>query len=240
MALKPLAVAALIAAATIPLVAQEASWEFSIGFRGTLTTSAKLFYLPEDSSEIVRSRYETLKNVLGAGLEMRIRPPGSSIFFSLSGEYQRKTLEQQQLLGFTTPPSVLPTESGYWMIPIEATINVDVPLGSDRFGLVMGAGAGIYYAERLLSVVGVPAVAENVRPAFGLHIRTSAEYLITNWMTVMAELRFRNPQITTTNRFQELSRTVGDDLVEFPQDEIPGRLDVDGMIVALGIVFRLQ
>jgi len=222
------------------LLAQDTSWEFSVGFNGTLTTSAKLFYLPADSSAIVRSRYETVKNVLGAALELRVRPPGSSFFFSLSGAYQRKTLEQRQLLGFTTPPSVLPTEDGYWMIPIEATVNVDVPLGSDRFGLVMGAGAGIYFAERLLSVAGVPAVAEDVRPAFGIHIRTSAEYRLTDWITVTGELRFRNPQITTTNRFQEQSRTIGNVVIVFPQEEIPGRLDVDGMIVGLGIVLALR
>ncbi|MBE0556689.1 MAG: hypothetical protein IH628_05590, partial [Proteobacteria bacterium] len=161
MALKPLAVAVALMAVTGPLLAQEGSWVFSIGFRGSLTTSSKLFYLPDDSSEAVRSRFEPLKNVLGAAIEVRARPGGSSFFFALSCEYQWKTLEQRQLLGFTTPPSVLPTEDGYWMIPLEASANVDVPLGSERFILTMGAGDGMYYAERILSVANVPAVPLN-------------------------------------------------------------------------------
>jgi len=240
MALKPLAVAVALAAVTTPLCAQESSWIVSLGFRGSLTTTAKLFYLPEDPSEFLRSRFEPLKNIPGAALDARVRPPGSSFFFTLSAEYQRKTLEQRQLLGFTSPPSVLPTEDGYWMIPIEATVNVDVPLGAERFALTMGAGFGVYYAERLLSVAGIPATPVDVTPALGLTVRTSADYRLTDWVTVLMELRFRNPQITTVNRFEQRSTTVDGVVIVFPQEDIPGRLGIEGMVVSLGVVVDLR
>jgi hypothetical protein len=240
MALKPLVVAVTLVAVTSPLVSQDGSWDFSVAVRGALTTSAKLFYLPDDSSEIVRSRYEVLENIFGAALEARARPPGSSFFFSLSAEYQRTTREKDQLLAFTAPPSVLPTEDGYWMIPLEATVSVDVPLGSEQFGLTMGAGIGAYLAERLLSVAGVRAVPLDAPLAFGLHVRTSADYRITSWLTVMAELRFRNPHISTRNQFQQETATIDGLEVVFPQDIITGRLEVGGMVVGLGVVLALR
>ena len=126
------------------------------------------------------------------------------------------------------------------MVPLEATVNVDVPLGSEQFGLTMGAGVGFYHAERLLSVAGVRAVSLDAPPAFGLNIRTSAEYRITAWLTVMAELRFRNPQISTRNQFQEEAVTIDGVEVVFPQDVITGRVEVDGMVVGLGVVLALR
>ncbi len=239
MALKTLAVVLTLQAAVGVLSAQDRAWVFNVGSRVTLTTSSKLFYLPGDSSEIVRSRYEGLKSILGGALEVRARPPQSSIFFSLSAEYQRKTTSQPRLTGFTSPASILPTEDGYWMIPIEATVNVDVPLGAERFWLTMGAGAGVYYAQRILEVAGVMANPADVKPAYGLHVRTSADYRITEWLTVTFELRFRNPQITTFNRFHQASTTFDGALVEFPQEEIEGRIEADGMTVGLGIVVDL-
>jgi len=239
MALKSLAVAAALLASAGPGLAQEGSWVFGIGLRGVLTTSTKLFYSPDAASEALRSQYETLQSIPGVALEVRARPPGSPYFLALSGEYQRKTSEKVKLVAVTTPPITLPVVDGYWMIPIEATINVDVPLGSEHFYLTMGAGVGIYYAERVLEVAGYAATSVDVQPAFGINIRTSAEYKLTPTMTVVMELRFRNPQVSTTNKFQTQSGTIGGEVIGFPQEEISGRLEVDGMVVGLGVAIEL-
>ena len=239
MALKSLAVAAALLASASPGLAQEGSWVFGIGLRGVLTTSAKLFYSPDSPSEALRSQYEMLQNIPGVALELRARPPGSAFFLALSGEYQRKTSEKQKLVAVTTPPITLPVVDGYWMVPLEASANVDVPLGSQEFSLTMGAGVGIYYAERVLEVAGIPAKSVDVQPAFGIHVRTSAEYKVTSQITAILELRFRNPQVSTSNQFQTQEGTIGGEVIGFPQEEISGRLDLDGMVVGLGVVIGL-
>lgn len=237
MGLKSLAVAAAFLASAGPAFAQEGSWAFGIGIRGTLTTSTKLFYSPDAPSEQLRSQYETLQGIPGAALELRARPPGSSLFLALSVEYQRKTSEQEKLVAVTTPPITLPVVDGYWMVPLEASINVDVPVGSQQFYLTMGAGVGMYYAERVLEVAGIAAEAVDVKPAFGIHIRTSAEYKVTPKITAILELRFRNPQVSTSNKFQTQGGSFGGQLIGFPREEVSGRLDVDGMVVGLGVAF---
>lgn len=239
MALKSLAVAAALLASAGPGLAQDGSWVFSIGFRGVLTTSAKLFYSPDAPSEALRSQYETLQSVPGAALELRARPAGSSFFLILSGEYQRKTSEKVKLVAVTTPPITLPVVDGYWMVPLEASVNVDVPLGSQQFSLTMGAGVGMYYAERVLEVAGIPAKSVDVQPAFAIHIRTSAEYKVTSRITAIFELRFRNPQVSTANQFQTQSATIGGEVIGLPREEISGRLDIDGMAVGLGVAVEL-
>ena len=239
MALKSLAVAAAVLASVSHGRAQEGSWVFSIGLKGVLTTSAKLFYSPDAPSEALRSQYELLQNIPGIALELRARPPGSAFFLALAGEYQGKTSEKQRLVAVTTPPITLPVVDGYWMVPLEASVNVDVPLGSEQFFLTMGAGVGIYYAERVLEVAGISAEPVDVQPAFGIHIRTSAEYTVTSRITAILELRFRNPQVSTANQFQTLEGTIGGEVIGFPQDEISGRLDLDGMVVGLGVAIAL-
>jgi hypothetical protein len=53
-------------------------------------------------------------------------------------------------------------------------------------------------------------------------------------------MRFRNPQISTTNRFEAETGQIGDVLIVFPQDEILGRLDIDGMVVGLGVMVEFR
>lgn len=212
---------------------------FSLNLRGTYTTTSRLFLNPESPSPDTREDNTMLDGVFGFGAELRSAPLGDKSFFALSVEYIQSTFEELQVFGGTNPPSALPVKDGYRLIPVELSGHIFVPLQSDRIRIALGGGVGVYFGERIFSVAGVSADPVGISAGFGIHVRTMIEYRLYSNVYVSWDMKFRDPEVNTRNKFSQQSAVYQGITLQYPQYEIASRVNLDGITFSLGVTVDL-
>jgi hypothetical protein len=233
----PSIVAIVVLAGMLP--AQTNEKILSIAFRGTYTTSSKVFDNPDSPSSDVRGQYLSLDNIYGPGLEVRINIPGQSVAITIAAEYLSRQNVSDQLVGFTTPPRRLSVKEGFTLIPIELGANVPIPLGSDGVRLSIGGGVGSYIGTRILNVGGVEAPQQNRPVSYGIHVETNFDYQIIPRLYARAEMRFRDPEFTTESIFEQETTELNGVSILLPHDPFRARINVNGLTFGVGLVFEL-
>ncbi len=221
------------------LYAQLGDLRLSLSGRGSYTTSSKLFYNPDSPSPTVRAQHLPFEDIFGWGIELRIQRAQDSYFLSLSADVLSTVARQNQLIALTNPPQVLPVREGLVAIPIELGLNTFVPIGSDKVRLFMGGGVGIYYAERILQVAGVNASRKNRPVSFGIHVVSGVEYQIIPRFALKADVRFRDPEISTINRFDQQSTVFNGKVISFPRGDMKTKINLDGLNFGIGVVVEV-
>jgi len=220
-------------------IAQQPGRTVAAGIRGSFTTSSKLFFNPDAASEVLRGQFAELDNVYGLGIELRWRPFDSGFFLGLTTEYLSGTRDRSQVVRSTFGYVRIAGKDGYRVVPIELSGNVYVPLGTDAVRFAVGGGIGGYFAQRLLSVGGVQAQDVTTPFSFGIHVRTTFEYRLIDRVLLSGELRFRDPEATTTSRFVTRQGTYQGVTFQLPDNELRSKVSVDGMNLALGILVEV-
>jgi len=220
-------------------VAQSGDQSLSVALRGSYTTSSKVFYNPESPSPDIRSRYLALDNIYGGGLEIRFQDFADNYFIALSVELLSRFEDGRQVIAFGNPPRSLPISEGYRLVPIELGANMFIPLGSQRLRLAMGGGLGAYYARRIFAVANVDAQQVNNPVSFGIHVESSFDYRVLDGLAVRAEMRFRDPEVTTESKFQETKVDYDGSLVTFPQDAFKTKININGLSFSIGLAVDL-
>lgn len=206
--------------------------------RGSYTTTSKLFFNPHAASSELRAQHDEFQDVFGGGLEIRWKPGIRNVFLSFTVDYLKKTSKSLQLLALTLPPRLFPLTDGFVLIPLELSGNLYIPLGSERYRLSMGGGIGAYYTERILKVLDIVAPAVGVATNFGIHVKTAFEYRFLPKWVLIAEMRFRDPEVFATNRFSVETLTINDLRLTFPKNDIQSKISVDGINLNLGIAYE--
>jgi len=222
-----------------PAAAQDSDWIASLSLRASYTSSSKLFLNPNALSSELRAQHDVLKDVLGAGLEIRFKGRESDFFLALTADALTSERQSTQLTANTTPPQILPYEDGFLIVPVELSANVYVPLGSEKVRLSMGGGAGAYYAERLLKLGDTRAPSTTFSVGYGIHVRSNFEYRLFSGTFLFFEMRFRDPEVEVINRFPE--EGVNYRGVRYPQSahDIKSKINVDGIGFVLGVTIEI-
>jgi len=211
----------------------------SVAFRGTYTTSSKVFNNPDSPSSDIRGDYIALDNIYGPGIELRVNIPGQFVALTIAAEYLSKEDESDQLVGFTTPPRRLSVKEGFRLIPVELGANVPIPLGSDGMRLSIGGGVGAYIGTRVLNVGGAEASQQNRPVSYGIHVETNFDYQIIPHLSARVEMRFRDPEFTTESKFEQLATQINGVLVQLPREPFRARINVNGLTFGMGFVFEV-
>lgn len=230
------ALAVFVSLCAHPVHAQFGSLQLSLTARGSYTTSSKLFYNPDSPSPTIRAQHVPFEDIFGWGVEVRLRPAQDSYFLTLAVDILSKTVRQNQLVALTTPPQVLPMVEGIVAIPIEIGLNTFVPTGSESFRLFMGGGIGVYAGERILEVAGVRATRGGRPLALGIHVQSGVEYRIIDRISARFDIRFRDPEIPTLNRFERQSSVFNGRLLTFPTGTMKTQINLDGLNFGAALV----
>ncbi len=232
----------LLVAVSFPLssAAQNHEWRFAFLARGNFTTTSRIYPNPEASSNDLQVLNTPFNSVISGGLEVRAKWRDDSFFFYLSTEYLSDAQSALKLDGSLNPPRRVPFEDGYRVIPVEAGMQVYVPVGSQSWKLSMGGGVGGYYSQRILKVAGVNASSVGNPLGFGIHVALHAEYAILSGVSVIATMKFRDPEIDVYNKFDSPTAIYGNDVLTFPSGDVHSRINVDGMTLGLGIVVEIR
>lgn len=205
---------------------------FSVALKANLTTSSRLFTDPNSPDVFERSQYLVIEDFFGYGVEVRYQLPESNIALGFSADYIRATNDRS----VTIVSTIVPIEDGYRVIPIELTGYFLIPLSGPTFGVYMGGGAGAYFGNRLHRVGDTEAPTTSTERGFGIHVLGGVSYRFTGWFSLEAEMKFRDLQFQTTNRFA--SSTVMYKGVVISVDQLDASVHTDGVVFQLGTVFN--
>ncbi len=234
-----LAVGIVLCCAIQVSLAQGSERILSLHLRGSYTTSSKIFLNPDAQSLEARNQHIAIEGLPGGGIEVQYRLPRQNYFLALSADFISKTETQHQLVAFSHPPRRLPVEEGFQLIPIELGVYAYIPLGSDQFRVTMGGGLGAYVAHRTLSIAGVEARPDGNPVAYGIHVESAAEYRLVPRVWLRGALRFRDPEVTVMNRFEDDAIVIDGTVFTFTRSEFKSRINANGMNFSLGVVVEL-
>jgi hypothetical protein len=207
----------------------------SVSVFGTLTTSSKLFANPNARDDFTRGRFSPINSVFSFGADVRGDVPLLGIRVGISSEYISRTLSG------SVPNSggTLPVEDGYTAVPLELTGYFRIPVGGESLDFYMGGGTGLYFGERRYRYAGAEPATLNRELNFGIHVLSGLEVLLGEQIALRTELKFRNIQVETSQRFTTPLTVYGGTTVPLPQETLNSRVQIDGMNLVVGLVYRL-
>lgn len=234
-----LALAILLLTGREALVGQYPSWTLMAGVRGSYTTSSKLFPNPDAASASVRASYTAFEGLYAGGAEVRLKAPDAGHFVALSADYILQRQERTQIVRSVLTSISVPATEGIEAVPLELSGNIYVPLGTPTVRLLMGGGPAVTIVRRHLTVGGVTASSVTTPLSVGIHVRTAVEYRLRPGILLVGELRLRDPEATTTNRFDAATGEYRGMPFELPTSDVRGKVNVDGMNLSLGLMVEI-
>ena len=226
-------VAALLLGA-VPALGQEHAMQVIL--KGDLTTSSELFPHSDASDPVLRAESLSLTDSFGFGMEGRYRFPESNVAVGVSTDYLRTTTSNPLV---ANDGESIPVEDGYAVTSLEVTGYFIIPASGPTFGIFMGGGAGAYFGHRLYRIAGTEAATIDRQAGFGIHVLGGVSYKLAEWFSVLAEMKFRDLQFSSTNAFGVSQVMYNGSVVPLPTQSMEARVHTDGIIFQLGAAFGL-
>ena len=201
---------------------------------GSFTTSSKIFHHASDPDEFVRNQYFPVDHIFGAGIDLRRSIESIGIQLGINVDYISKS---EQFNFPVTTSRTVPASDGFIAIPVELSGYFIIPVGDELVQLYMGGGIGMYIGHRRYAIADVEAPALGKQVQTGIHIVSGVQYSIIPALALRSEIKFRNVQFETTNKFLKSSAQYKGLNISLPQQPITSRVNIDGMLVTFGIVY---
>ncbi len=67
---------------------------------------------------------------------------------------------------------------------------------------------------------------------------SGVDYFLTPLLALRAELKFRDPQVESTNKFPDRVVELEGRMIQFDQRPFRSKINIDGVTINLGIAFR--
>ncbi len=205
--------------------------------RTTLVSSSRVFDNPNAQDIVDRDHYDFVDNLLGGGIQYRLEFPEQNILLTFSVEYASRLLDQTSPFLTSTHQLIeLPVKRGVRFIPVEIGAETNVPLIENTLRLTMGGGFGIYYADRVYAINGVSMNSERLPIGYGIHIESGFDYRVYQNIGLRAEMTFRDPEITSENKFNANFIQVGNYQIPVNNISPTTKINVHGVSFTLGVL----
>lgn len=211
----------------------------TLSVKGMYTSSSRLFPTPEAADEIARHRYNSLDHIFGYGADIRYGLPNINVILGLTVEYLEKSGDFFTQYERNDETFLVPTIDGYHILPVELTGYFLIPISSERIQFYIGGGVGVYFGRRMYEIGDArsESLERSVYP--GIHVLSGLDYYFHPRIGLRAEMKFRDPDIETRNRFTEDSVVYEGEQFNLPDGDVPSRINVDGIAFSLALIFRL-
>ncbi len=216
---------------------------FSVELRGSYTTTSKIFFNADAVSEFERNRFFSVDNIFGLGVDVR-RDIAYNLKLGFSIEYISASSpftegeDKQTVLDQTGQDLQLQLDDGYQLIPVELSGYFVIPFSGDRVKVYMGGGVGFYLGERKLKGAGITTRTVEKDTGFGIQVMTGVDYFLTPMIGLRGELKFRDPQVESTNRFPDEPVEYRGRSILIDQRPFRSKINIDGITFNLGIVLQ--
>ena len=214
------------------IFAQENRNSFSLF--GSYTLSSKLYPRYGESDPERRNQFFTISDIFGIGADIRREFHDLGLQVGISIEY----IETQRNFKYESISPPILTSDGYRVIPIEITGYFFIPISLRNWKFSLGTGFGLYWGNREYSVASVEPKHIKREIGAGIHVVSGIEYLFSEKFGLRAEVKFREIQFLSTERFGEKEFVYNENLLAITQGNIKSRILIDGMIFSAGIVYH--
>lgn len=209
----------------------------SVAAKGSYTTSTRFLYNVDRNDIFIDDKYFSYN--FGFGLDVRILAYSDDILIGINFEKIR-TLDQTVKPVYRNGEEYsIPVSEGFVVYPFELSGYFLIPFSSEDARVYLGGGVGWYYGERIYSIASAHAATLNSPSGFGIHVLTGADVRITSRIALRGELKFRDPQFDSVNRFEESSTTYNGLKILLDSSSSKTRVNLNGITYGLGLVFLL-
>ncbi len=214
---------------------------FSISVYGTYLSSFELQNDVRSSDPIKRAAVLELKGGYGYGAEFNYKPQvfDFDLIFFVSTEYIKSTDKELifRLQNNDTDGANVRMEETVQMIPFEAGVKWQLPVGSNSFKIFMGGGAGIYFGDRTRKIGSFETTTLDKIPGYSVNILAGIDVYIARNISLTGMLKFREGYWDVQNKFEVDAFTV--DGITYPiENPFYSRLIADGVRLSLGLKYN--
>lgn len=222
----------IVSASYVP--AQFNGYDFSISSGLVYTTSAEIFLNPNSVDPIIRNKSFELQDILNPALDFRLRL-SEPILIGLSVEFMKSSQTGRNLTVYEGNNEIrLETEDGFVLIPIEATVYYQMPFSTHDFKFLMGGGVGMFIGEFKRNFGDTDVSTLQRQSAFGIHVSISMEYVPLERVGLRFEMKFRDPEFKTKNRYNKTKVNYNGSEITILRDTFDTKVNVNGITFLLG------
>ena len=126
---------------------------------------------------------------------------------------------------------------GYDAYIVELSGLFALPFSGRIMRVYVGGGGGLYFGTRSLSLASAKAESIGGSPSFGIHVLFGMEWWVLSDLSLRGDIRFRDPQISVENQFNQSS--VESNGVEYPLPvrPFPGDININGNVYSIGLMY---
>lgn len=219
----------------------DAGKRFSISVYGTYLSSFELQNDVRSPDPIKREAVLELKGGYGYGAEFNYKPQvfDFDLIFFVSTEYIKSTDKELifRLQNNDTDGVNVRMEETVQMIPFEAGVKWQLPVGSNSFKIFMGGGAGIYFGDRKRKIGNFATTTLDKIPGYSVNILAGIDVYVSRNISLTGMLKFREGYWDVQNKFEVDAFTI--DGVTYPiENPFYSRLIADGVRLSLGLKYN--
>lgn len=229
----------IILIATTFTYSQYNGFDFSVSSSLVYTTSAEIFLNPNSIDPVVRNSSFQINDVLNPALDIRYRI-SEPLILGLNAEYMNSNQTGRNLRVLEGNNELrLETTDGFQLLPIETSIYYQLPFSIENLKFLMGGGAGIYFGRftRKFGDTEISTIDNQV--AFGIQVSISMEYLPMENVGLRFEMKFRDPEFKSRNKYNKNVINYNGTQITLLQDTFDTKVNVDGVTFLLGAAVYL-
>ncbi len=207
---------------------------FLVNFNANYTTTAKIYLNPYSTDIDVKNRSLGVEDIYSPSIDIRYRFT-DEIIFGLNSEYMKSSVDADIAAIGPNGTVLVPVKEGYNLIPVEFTIFYLLPFSTEYFKFQMGGGAGYYYGSRFKEFGDASVSTVSRDFAFGIHVITSCDFLINDFLSVRGEMKFRDPEFELRSMYENTKVNNKGVELRIPKKEFDSKVNVDGITFTFGV-----
>lgn len=202
-------------------------------------SSASIQLYPNSSDIIERnSTVETTNGGYGYGFSLRKKIFADEISIGISTEYIKITDDQLSTVLENDYDFIrVRVSETVEMIPIELSVNFNVPRFVENLNVYLGGGGGFYFGNRTRKMLNMETATLSKSPLFSLNVLFGAEYMIDKHFSLNFEMKVRDGKFKVRSSFPVNYFTTENQTYYFPK-EFESKIFIDGLKLSLGVGYH--
>jgi hypothetical protein len=223
---------------SIEIMGQYGSNRYSISFNGVYTTSSKIYLHPGSADETIRNNSFETGSFFNPSIEFRYRPY-ESVIFELNIDYIKKEASGSYITVYSGLRTVsVEVKDGFTVIPVEFSIYYLMPFSTGSFKMYFGGGAGYYFGSQIRKFGDVEVSNAGRKFAYGIQALVGTDFMLTDFMSVRGEMKFRDPQFTVTSKYGSTFVKYNSTILTLPNSTFDSKINIDGLSFILGVAYH--
>jgi hypothetical protein len=213
---------------------------FGVSLNAAYNTSSRIYLSPNSSDLILRNNSFLIEHLLNPSIDLRYKI-SESILLGFNTEIISATSSGPNLTVFSGNGTItIIVEDGFRLIPLELSAFYMLPFSTEQFKFLMGGGFGYYIGSHIRKFGDVEVSNKDRKPAYGIHVSLSMDYLILDFLSIRGEMKFRDPQFSLKSKYNKKEVNYNGSQIRLAQDSFDSKINVDGVTFILGLAFHFN